>query len=215
MKRNVEITNNYKKKINLIKKYNQAYFSKDNPIINDSEYDNLKSEILDLEKKYNFLKKLNLNKNLIGSPPSDKFNKIQHLVPMLSLANAFDINDMKDFINKINNFLNTSNSDIKFSSEPKIDGISASLIYENGYLVKGLSRGDGVVGEDILENLKTIKEIPQKLNKIDVPDLLEVRGEVYIGKKEFGRLKENFANPNLNSTKAIATGHVLANHHSK
>ena len=136
MKRNVEITNNYKKKINLIKKYNQAYFNKDNPIINDSEYDNLKSEILDLEKKYNFLKKLNLNKNLIGSPPSDKFNKIQHLVPMLSLANAFEINDMKDFINKINNFLNTSNSDIKFSSEPKIDGISASLIYENGYLVK-------------------------------------------------------------------------------
>ena len=195
MKRNLEITNNYKKKINLIKKYNQAYFNKDNPIINDSEYDNLKSEILDLEKKYNFLKKLNLNKNLIGSPPSDKFNKIQHLVPMLSLANAFEIKDMKDFINKINNFLNTSNSDIKFSSEPKIDGISASLIYENGYLVKGLSRGDGVVGEDILENLKTIKEIPQKLNENDVPDLLEVRGEVYIGKKEFGRLKENFANP--------------------
>ena len=114
---------------------------------------------------------------------------------MLSLANAFEIKDMKDFINKINNFLNTSNSEIKFSSEPKIDGISASLIYENGYLVKGLSRGDGVVGEDILENLKTIKEIPQKLNENDVPDLLEVRGEVYIGKKEFGRLKENFANP--------------------
>ena len=146
MNRNLEITKNYKKKINLIKKYNQFYYNKDNPLINDYEYDNLKSEILELEKKHNFLKKLNLNKDLVGSPPSNKFNKISHLVPMLSLANAFNINDMQDFMNKINNFLNTSNNDIKFSSEPKIDGISASLIYENGYLVKGLSRGDGVIG---------------------------------------------------------------------
>ena len=92
----------------------------------------------------------------MGSRPSNKFKKVKHLKPMLSLSNAFDKNDMKDFISKISNFLNTKGKNIEFSSEPKIDGISATLIYENGVLTKGLSRGDGVVGEDILENLKTI-----------------------------------------------------------
>ena len=92
---------------------------------------------------------------------------------------------------KINNFLNNNNKIIELFAEPKIDGISATLIYENGILVKGLSRGDGVTGEDILNNLKTIKEIPQAIKAKDIPALLEIRCEVYIGKKDFLRLRKN------------------------
>ena len=131
----------------------------------------------------------------MGSPPSNKFKKLKHLKPMLSLSNAFDKNDMKDFVSKISNFLNFKDKNIEFSSEPKIDGISATLIYENGVLTKGLSRGDGVIGEDILENLKTINEIPKKIKGNNVPSLFEIRGEIYIGKKDFNNIKGNFANP--------------------
>ena len=113
---------------------------------------------------------------------------------MLSLSNAFNKKDMEDFI-KINNFLNLKNENIEFISEPKIDGISATLVYENGKLVKGLSRGDGYTGEDILENLKTIKNIPQRIDFEEVPSLLEIRCEIYIGKKDFHKIKERFANP--------------------
>ena len=190
-----EIIVEYKKKINLLKKHNKLYFEKDNPKINDSKYDDLKKEIFELEKKNNFLKKLDLTKKIIGSSPSNKFKKIKHLKPMLSLSNAFDKKDMSDFISKINNFLNTKNKNIELFSEPKIDGISASLIYENGLLTRGLSRGDGTIGEDILENLKTIKEIPKKIVGNTFPSLMEIRGEIYIGKKDFINIKGNFANP--------------------
>ena len=114
---------------------------------------------------------------------------------MLSLSNAFDKDDIVDFIKKINNFLNINKKDIEFFSEPKIDGISATLIYEKGILSKGLSRGDGITGEDILENLKTISNIPKKIEGKDVPNLLEVRCEIYISKKDFVKIKDKFANP--------------------
>ena len=114
---------------------------------------------------------------------------------MLSLSNAFDKNDIDDFLKKINNFLNINNKNIELYSEPKIDGISATLIYQKGKLIRGLSRGDGVIGEDILENLKTISEIPKNINSENVPELLEIRCEVFIGKKDFLNLKEKFANP--------------------
>ena len=114
---------------------------------------------------------------------------------MLSLANAFDIKDMSDFIKKVKNFLNTQDNEIEIFSEPKIDGISATLIYENGVLTRGLSRGDGVVGEDILENIKTISSIPKKINSNNIPKLLEIRCEVYISKKDFLKFKDKFANP--------------------
>ena len=190
-----EITEIYKKKIKLLKKHNRLYFNNDNPLISDAEYDNLKKEIINLEKNNSFLKKLNLLKSIVGSPPTNKFKKIKHLKPMLSLSNAFNKNDMGDFISKINNFLNQKNKDIEFSVEPKIDGISATLIYENGVLKKGLSRGDGITGEDILENLKTIKEIPKNIKGKNIPNLFEVRGEIYIGKKDFKTIKGSFANP--------------------
>ena len=195
MSQKSKIRDTYKKKINLLKKHNKLYFNNDNPILSDSAYDSLKNEILDLEKKNEFLKKLNLSKRIVGSPPSNKFKKIKHLKPMLSLSNAFDKNDMNDFVSKINNFLIIKNQNIEFSSEPKIDGISATLIYEKGVLTKGLSRGDGSTGEDILENLKTISTIPKKIKDNSVPSLLEIRGEIYIGKKDFSNIKGNFANP--------------------
>ena len=185
MKEENKIVKDFKKKVNNLKKHNIYYFNKDNPIISDAEYDTLKQEILNLEKKYSFLRKLNLIKNLVGSFPSNKFKKIKHLKPMLSLSNAFNIDDMKSFISKINNFLKTNKQIQDFNCEPKIDGISATLIYKNGNLIRGLSRGDGITGEDILENIKTIVDLPKKIISKNIPNLLEIRCEIYIGKKDF------------------------------
>ena len=190
-----EIEKNYIDKINKIRKHNKSYFEQDNPTISDKKYDSLKHDILELEKKYVYLKHKNSPSQKIGYEPSEKFKKINHLKPMLSLSNAFNTDDMKDFLSKISNFLNNKDLNIDLASELKIDGISASLIYENGILVRGISRGDGITGEDILENLKTIKGIPKKINEKNIPKVLEVRGEVYIGKKDFLLIKDKFANP--------------------
>jgi DNA ligase (NAD+) len=191
----IKIVNQYKKKIKTLKDLNKHYFINDNPKISDSEYDKIKKETFELEKKYPYLKKIVSINSIIGSPPTNKFKKIKHLRPMLSLSNAFNKNDMKDFLKKVNNFLNLSEKNIEIFSEPKIDGISATLIYENGFLTKGLSRGDGTIGEDILENLKTISKIPKEIKIKKLPDLLEIRCEVYIGKKDFAKIKDKFANP--------------------
>ena len=194
MKKN-DIIKKYKSNIKNLKIHNNLYFNKDKPKITDSEYDMLKKETLELEENYKYLKKLNLLDTMVGSPPANKFKKIPHLKPMLSLSNAFDKKDMHDFIKKINNFLNLNNKNLEIFSEPKIDGISATLIYQNGVLTKGLSRGDGIIGEDILENIKTIDSIPKTINTSHKPKLLEIRCEIYIGKKDFNFLKDKFANP--------------------
>ena len=114
---------------------------------------------------------------------------------MLSLSNAFDKKRNGRIFKKINNFLNQNNPNIELICEPKIDGISATLIYQNGVLVKGLSRGDGETGEDILNNLKNYLKIPEKIISKNIPDLIEIRCEIYIGKNDFKNLKDNFANP--------------------
>ena len=189
------ITKNYLDKIKLIEKYNKSYYDKDAPTVSDQKYDELKKETLELEKNYIFLKKYGSINNTVGFKPSLKFNKIKHSKPMLSLSNAFDENDVKDFTKKIDNYLNNKNLNLYFSLEPKIDGISASLTYRDGILTRGLSRGDGETGEDILENLKTIKQIPQIIKARDIPKFFEIRGEVYIGKKDFVKIKDKFANP--------------------
>ena len=195
MNKEKNLIKEFKERIKELKKHNILYFNKDKPVISDAEYDDLKKQLFKIEKTNKFLKKLNLLNNLVGATPTNKFNKFNHLKPMLSLSNAFDRNDMIDFIKKINNFLNINDENIEVLSEPKIDGISATLIYEKGNLIRGLSRGDGKVGEDILENLKTINSIPKKINNTDVPKLLEIRCEIYIGKKDFISIKEKFANP--------------------
>ena len=195
MREKKDIIKKYSLKVKTLKEHSNFYFNLDKPKISDAEYDQLKKEIGELEKKFKFLKNLGLTNNLVGSSPTNKFKKIKHLEPMLSLSNAFEENDMKDFVKKVNNFLNLSNEKLELFVEPKIDGISASLIYEKGVLKRGLSRGDGVTGEDILENLKTIPSIPKEIITKDVPALLEIRCEIYIGKKDFFKIKDNFANP--------------------
>ena len=195
MSKKREIVKKYQLKLKELKKHNDLYFNKDNPEISDAEFDKLKKTINNLEKRYSFLKNLNLSQNLVGATPLNKFKKIKHLTSMLSLSNAFNEKDLKDFLKKINNFLNVNDDKIELFCEPKIDGISATLVYEKGLLKKGLSRGDGNTGEDILENLKTISNIPKIIKFKEVPDLLEIRCEIYISKKDFETIKNKFANP--------------------
>ena len=191
-----EIEKVYIKKINELKKHDKAYFQQDSPIISDKDYDIIKQEIFNLEKKYSYLKNKNSPSQKVGYEPSSKFKKIEHGIPMLSLANAFSKENIEDFLKKIKNFLSMKDSEkIVFSAEPKIDGISASLKYVNGIFTLGLSRGDGKTGEDITNNLKTIKDIPKKINKSDFPKILDVRGEVYISKSDFKKINKQFANP--------------------
>ena len=191
-----KIEKEYIKKINELKKYDKAYFEQDSPIISDKDYDAIKQEILNLEKKYSYLKNKNSPSQKVGYEPSSKFKKIEHDSPMLSLANAFSKEDIEDFLKKVKNFLNIKDSEkIIFSAEPKIDGISASLKYINGIFTLGLSRGDGKIGEDITNNLKTIKDIPKKINKSNFPKILDVRGEVYISRQDFKKISKKFSNP--------------------
>ena len=175
----------HKKNLEAIKKHNENYFTKDKPTISDAEYDKLKIDALNFENNYPYLQKFESISNIIGAKPLKQFKKFKHLTPMLSLNNAFEISDMSDFLKKIKNFLNFKNEKLEFFCEPKIDGISATLIYENGILIRGLSRGDGKEGEDILENLKTIKELPKIIKAKNIPNILEIRCEIYIGKKIF------------------------------
>ena len=177
----------YKNKVDNLKKHNHFYHNLDKPKITDQEYDILKKEIFNLEKEYLFLKKLNYLSNNVGAKPLNKFKKIKHLSPMLSLSNAFNLDDMRDFLKRINNFLNLKSDLVELFCEPKIDGISATLIYEKGKLTRGLSRGDGETGEDILKNLLTINKIPKKIISKEVPNILEIRCEVYIGKEDFSK----------------------------
>tara|TARA_B100000686_G_scaffold138674_1_gene146124 strand:- start:9701 stop:11713 length:2013 start_codon:yes stop_codon:yes gene_type:complete len=183
----------YLNKIKEFQKHNKLYYQKSVPIISDKEFDDLKNQIIELENKYKFLQS-NLSPSVsVGFKPSKNFLKSKHRVQMLSLSNAFDENDLINFEKKIHNYLNEK---IKFeySVEPKIDGISASLTYKFGKLETGVSRGDGKNGELITENLKTIKDIPIYVKDKNFPDDIEIRGEVFIKKKDFEKLKENFAN---------------------
>ena len=186
----------FNEKIKLIKRYNESYFNKSKPEVTDEEYDKLKRELQLFETKYEFLRKKNKLLNSVGYKPSKNFKKDFHRVPMLSLSNAFTEDDLINFQKKILNFLSKDNSfKFSYSAEPKIDGISASLIYKNGNFIKGLSRGDGKEGEDITENLKTIDDIPKKILTKNFPEEIDIRGEVFIKNSDFENIKEKFANP--------------------
>ena len=184
----------YDLKIKELIKHNKLYYDKSSPSISDSQYDKLKKEIIELENKFPYLKNKNSPSKNIGFIPSKNFEKFEHKTPMMSLSNAFDQEDLKNFEKKIFNYLNER---IKFnySVEPKIDGISASLTYVNKKLKYGVSRGDGRTGEIITENLKTIKDIPLEVKHKDFPNEIEIRGEVFIKKKDFIKIKDKFANP--------------------
>ena len=191
-----KIKKNYKIKIRELKQNNFLYFEKNSPEISDAEYDKLKKEILDLENQYKFLRSEYSPSKSLGYKPSKNFKKKAHRVPMLSLANAFNEEDLLNFEKRILNFISEKeNFKITYSAEPKIDGISASLIYKEGKFIRGLSRGDGKEGEDITANLATIKDIPQKISNKNFPNEIDIRGEVFIQNSDFKNFKEKFANP--------------------
>ncbi len=191
-----KISQKYLKKIKLFQKYNKYYYDLNKPLVDDSEFDKLKLEIINFEKKYNFLNHKDSPSNSVGFKPSKIFKKIKHKTPMLSLNNAFSEEDLVNFEKKISNFLNNEPGlNIEYSAEPKIDGISASLLFKDGKFITGLSRGDGKEGEDITENLKTIKDIPHEIKLKSFPKEIDIRGEVFIQNSDFKDLRNKFANP--------------------
>ena len=188
----------------IINEHSYNYHSLDKPTIEDSEYDALFNELLELEAKYPSLSLSHSPTQRIGSEPLEGFNKVDHLTPMLSLENAFNTKDLEDFNKRIMERL-VSENQVNFSCEPKLDGIAVNLIYKEGYLHQATTRGDGKTGEDITHNIRTIPSIPLSLleSKIKAPSLIEIRGEVFIDIKDFKEINKKaktdsekiFANP--------------------
>ena len=190
------IKKKYKKKIKSLNYYNKKYYDENISEIPDFNFDVLKKEIVELEKKYDFLKSKNSPQVQVGFKPSKNFKKVTHRISMLSLSNAFSEEDLLNFEKKIFNFLDRKNDfKIEYSVEPKIDGISASLNYKDGKFITGLSRGDGKEGEDITANLKTINDIPQFITDKNFPKDIDIRGEVFIKNTDFKKISGKFANP--------------------
>ncbi len=172
----------------IISRHNQLYYKQDAPEISDAEYDELRRRNDAIELRFSKLILPNSPSHRIGAEPSSAFKKIRHAVPMMSLDNAFTIEDVRDFIGTVRNFIveiKPPNEPIDLIVEPKIDGLSCSLRYQRGQLVYGVTRGNGIEGEDVTANVKTIKDIPHKFVGHDWPEILEVRGEVYMTDKDF------------------------------
>ncbi len=182
--------------INLIEKYNIEYYENDSPSITDYEYDKLMSELIEIEKANPKLKRVDSPSERVGGKALTSFERVRHAVKMLSLDNSYDEDDLKEFDNRVSKEI----SDYTYVAEYKIDGLSVALEYENGIFVRGATRGNGEVGEDVTQNIKTIRNVPLKLSE---PVDITVRGEVYFPKKGFQKLNESqelagleaFANP--------------------
>jgi DNA ligase (NAD+) len=168
--------------------HDRRYYQEDAPVISDAEYDALRQRNAAIEARFPALVRPDSPSKRVGAKPAGRFRKVRHAVPMLSLDNAFDDDDIRDFLGRIRRFLGLPpEAGLVMTAEPKIDGLSASLRYERGELVLGLTRGDGAVGEDVTANIRTVGEIPQRL-PTDVPDVVEVRGEVYMTHADFAAL---------------------------
>lgn len=189
-----------------INKHNYYYYVEDNPIISDAEYDKLMLNLEKLEEKFPELVTDDSPTQRVGAPIEGGFPTVEHGEKMLSLQDAFSYDELRDFLRRVYKDLGVSETEVEFSCELKIDGSAVSLVYENGRFARGATRGDGVVGEDITPNLKTIKAIPLRLIEKEgykIPSRLEVRGEVYLGKEEFKKINRErekeglplFANP--------------------
>ncbi|MFC5069226.1 NAD-dependent DNA ligase LigA [Flaviflagellibacter deserti] len=169
-----------------IRAHDKRYYENDAPTVSDAEYDALRKRLIAIEAEYPELITPDSPTQKVSGAPSEKFAKSKHGVPMLSLDNAFDAEDVEDFVGRVRRFLNLKPDDsIAFTAEPKIDGLSANLRYEKGRFVLGLTRGDGEIGENVTANLRTIVDIPHVLKGEGIPDLIEIRGEVYMGHEEF------------------------------
>src|SRR5712671_1025225 len=186
-----------------IEGHDRRYYQDDAPSVTDAEYDALRQRYNAIEKRFPEFVTSDSPSQKIGAAPSGRFRKVRHAVPMLSLDNAFAEQDVLDFVGRIERFLKLKDDKIAFSAEPKIDGLSMSLRYEGGELVTAATRGDGAEGEDVTANIRTLEDVPHKLKGRNVPDICEVRGEVYMTKKAFLALNERqkaagdtiFANP--------------------
>ena len=171
--------------------HDKRYYQNDKPSVTDAEYDALKRRYGEIEERFPKLKTLESLTLKVGAAPTVRFAKVRHAVPMLSLDNAFSEEDVTRFVDRIRRFLRLSADEpLAFTAEPKIDGLSMSLRYENGELATAATRGDGAVGEDVTANIKTLKDVPQALKGKDIPDIAEVRGEVYMTKADFLALNE-------------------------
>jgi DNA ligase (NAD+) len=186
-----------------LEEHDRLYYQEDAPKVSDAEYDALRQRFNAIEKRFPDFVSAESPSQKVGAAPSGRFKKVRHAVPMLSLDNAFAEEDVRDFVGRIVRFLKLADDNIDFSAEPKIDGLSMSLRYEGGELVTAATRGDGAEGEDVTANIRTLEDVPQKLKGRNVPDVCEVRGEVYMTKKAFLALNERqkaagdtiFANP--------------------
>jgi DNA ligase (NAD+) len=187
-----------------IAEHDKRYHAEDQPTISDADYDALKKRNSAIEAKFPQLIRADSPSRRVGYAAAEKFGKVKHGVAMLSLDNAFDNEDVTDFVDRVRRFLNLpADEELAFTAEPKIDGLSASLRYEDGKLVIGATRGDGAVGENVTANLKTLKDIPHTLKGRGVPELIEVRGEVFLSHADFAKLNKDqeareektFANP--------------------
>jgi DNA ligase (NAD+) len=184
--------------------HDKRYYQQDAPTITDAEYDALRQRNAAIEARFPELIRPDSPSQRVGAAPTGKFKKVRHAVPMLSLDNAFSDEDVIDFVARIRRFLRLGNDEkIAFSAEPKIDGLSMSLCYEDGELVTAATRGDGAEGEDVTANIRTLEDVPKRLKGRHVPKVCEVRGEVYMTKHAFLALNERqkaaggqiFANP--------------------
>src|ERR1700754_5086974 len=163
--------------------HDKRYYQDDAPSVTDAEYDALRQRFNAIEKRFPEFVSSDSPSQKVGATPSSRFKKVRHAVPMLSLDNAFAEADVLDFAGRIERFLKLPDDRIDFSAEPKIDGLSMSLRYEGGELVTAATRGDGAEGEDVTANIRTLEDVPHKLKGRNIPDICEVRGEVYMTKK--------------------------------
>ena len=183
--------------------HDRRYYQDDAPTVTDAEYDALRQRFNAIEKRFPEFVSPDSPSQKVGAAPSGRFRKVRHAVPMLSLDNAFAEEDVREFVGRIVRFLKLPDEQIDFSAEPKIDGLSMSLRYERGEMVTAATRGDGAEGEDVTANIRTLEDVPQKLKGRNIPDICEVRGEVYMTKQAFLALNERqkaeggtiFANP--------------------
>ncbi|WP_045838227.1 NAD-dependent DNA ligase LigA [Hyphomicrobium sp. 99] len=186
-----------------ISHHDELYYRQDAPEISDAEYDALRRRLDELEKAHPELRRPDSPTKTVGAAPVAAFGKVRHEVPMLSLGNAFDDQDVVDFVERVRRFLKLADDDVlAVTAEPKIDGLSISIRYEAGVLVQAATRGDGTEGENVTQNVKTVREIPHTLKGKDIPDLIEIRGEIYLGHKDFEK---------LNAAQAASGDKVFAN----
>ncbi len=200
-----KISSNVKKEIEKlvreINEHNYRYYVLDAPVIADQEYDRMFRTLKELEEKYQYILPDSPTRR-VGAPPLEKFEKVKHTEPMLSLDNAFSPDEVREFDQRVKRFLK-SEKEIEYSVEPKYDGLAMELSYEKGLLVRASTRGDGYEGEDVTTNIRTIKALPLKIEGTDIPDLIDIRGEVFMDVDEFEKLNKErekseeplFANP--------------------